>query len=114
MNALGRQAARTFAPVCGDNAVLLAKGDHIFEELKHIRVFFLARPVEPRGYVVLTIGVVVAELGVAKFVSGKEQRGSTAAHKRGKGILDQLSSERVDLGIVGFALAAAVPAVVVI
>lgn len=47
MQALGRQGTVALAAVLGDDLEALAERDHIFEKLKDIFVFFLARPVEP-------------------------------------------------------------------
>ena len=71
-------------------------------------------PVDPRGRVVLAVGVVVAALGAAALVTGGQHR-HPAGEAQGRHQVGGLApAQRDDLGIVGLALDAAVPRPVVV
>ena len=108
------EAAGAVAGPGPDHPVLLAEADHILEELEHIPVGLQPVPVQPGDHVVLTVGVVVAELGVAELVSGQKHGGPPGAHEQGEGVAAHPAAEGVDLRVVRLPLRAAVPAVVVV
>ena len=81
--AAGRRLAQAV-----DGRVLLAEMDHIPEELVDILVLLKQPPVKPRDLIILAIRIVVAKLGIAKFVSRKEHRRPSACKERRAGILD--------------------------
>ena len=94
--------------------MIFAEGNHVAEKTVNVSVFLQEVPVQPGNGIVLAIGVVIPELGIAEFVSGQKHRGSTAAQEDGTGIFDQTVAELVDRGIVGFPFNATVPAAVIV
>src|SRR5215471_18163671 len=70
-------------------------------------------PEHPADFVVLAIGVVVAELGVAHLVAGEDQWRALREQEAGEHILAQLTAQSENLRIVGRAFDAAIVAVVV-
>ena len=91
-----------------------AEGDHVPEKAQLLPVLLQQRPVQPGGDVVLTVGVVVAELGVAELVPGQEHGDAPAAHEQGEGAAHHPPAQGVDGRVGRGALRAAVPAVVVV
>ena len=89
------------------------KPDQVAEEIVDILVFFQIAPVKPGDLVVLAVSVVVAKLGVAKLISGKEHRRSPAGQQHRAGILDHPPAKRIYLRIFRLPLRPAVPAAVV-
>ena len=67
-------------------------------------------PVDPADLVVLAIGVVVAVLRAAELVAGKQHRRALRQQQRREEIALLALAQRDDLGIVGRAFGAAVPA----
>src|SRR5262249_31419567 len=80
------------------------------EEAVHACVLFEKRPVEPTGFVVLTVGVVIAALGAPHFIAHDEHRHTEREHCRDKEVLHLPVSEVLDSRIIGRALDAAIPA----
>ena len=70
-------------------------------------------PVQPGDLVVLAVAVVVAVLGVAELVAGKEHGGSPAAHQNGAGVAYHAHAQLVDGIVIRRAFDAAVPASIV-
>ena len=97
-----------------DNGVCFAEGDHLRDKVEQILVVFQPGPVQPGNLVVLTVGVVVAELGVGKFVPRQEHGSAPAAQQHGEGVFYQPVPKGQHLRIRGVSLHAAVPAVVVV
>ena len=71
-------------------------------------------PVQPGELVVLAVGVVVALLGAADLVAGEQHRHALRDEQRGEEVALLPLAQRVDLRVVGLALDAAVPGVVVV
>src|SRR5689334_22778692 len=72
------------------------------------------RPVEPAGFVILTIGIIVPTLCAPHFVT-HEQHGHTHSEQRdGQKVLHLPVSELLHCGIIGGTFNAAVPAAVVV
>src|SRR5699024_10312100 len=69
---------------------------------------------QPGYLIVLTVGVVVAELRVAEFVTSREHGRAAAAQQHRERISAQAAAQRVDGRVVGLPFRAAVPAVVVV
>ena len=94
--------------------MLPAEADHIFTELIVLLVLLPVSPVQPGNLVILTVGIVIAKLGIQEFIPCKEHGRSTAAHQDSKGILCKLVTEEQHIFIIGIALYTTVPASVVI
>ena len=106
----GEVGACRFQIFC-NAGVCLSQSDHIPAEPEDLLIFLQQGPVQPGYFVVLTVGIVVAELGVAEFISRKEHGCAPAAQQGGKGIFDKPHAQCPDLLIVRVSLGAAVPAV---
>ena len=74
----------------------------------------LERPVKPRGFVVLAVGVVVSVLASAELVSAQKHRNSLRKHQERDEILYLPLAQGLDLGVGAFALKAVVVGIVVV
>jgi len=81
-------------------------------ELEHVLVD--RWPVDPRGLVVLAVGVVIAVLGAADFVAVQDHRHALAEQKRGNHVAPLPRARRRDLRILRGCLDATVPCAVVL
>ena len=62
--------------------MLLAEVDDLLEETEDIGILVDVVPVEPANFIVLAIGIVVAELGVAHLVARQNHRNTLAYHEQ--------------------------------
>src|SRR5712671_275666 len=67
--------------------------NHVLEETKHVRVRTQLAPVQPSGFVILVIGIVVARLRIQEFISGSEHWSSIREKQQTAEILDLLSAQ---------------------
>src|SRR5260370_7602126 len=87
--------------------------NHALEETKYVRVRAHLAPVQPSGFVILVVGIVVAKLRVQEFISGSEHWGPVRQKQQTAEILDLLPSQRKYLRCRPFiAFAPTVPRVV--
>ena len=66
-----RETVDAAAYVGAQYPVFLPKLYHIAEELEHILILFQQAPVQPGDEIILTVSIVIAELGVTEFIPGK-------------------------------------------
>ena len=97
-----------------DCRAFFAECNHIPEKFVNFSIFFQQRPVQPGNFIVLAVGVVVAKLRIAKFVSRQKHRRSSAAQQHRTGIFDHFFPKCFNSGVVGFSLVPTVPAPVII
>ena len=83
-----RKSAGAAAYICAEESVFLTELYHILEECKNIMVILQSVPVEPGSNIVVAVGIIVAELGVAELISCEEHWDSTAAHQESEGVAD--------------------------
>src|SRR5437016_14131845 len=67
--------------------------NHVLEETKNVRVRTQLAPVQPSGFVILVIGIVVAKLRIQEFISGSEHWSSVREKQQTAEILDLLSAQ---------------------
>src|SRR5260370_33500906 len=72
--------------------------NHALEETKYVRVRAHLAPVQPSGFVILVVGLVVAKLRVQEFISGSEHWGPVRQKQQTAEILDLLPTQRNYLG----------------
>ena len=72
------------------------------------------RKLQPGDEIILTIGIVIAKLRIAKLIAGQKHRCASAAHEHRDGIADHLPAQSTYLRVIAFAFGSAVPAAVVI
>ena len=94
--------------------MLFPKSDQLFCEIKKAFCFIVPVPVEPVELVVLAISVVVAELRTGKFVSSVEHRNALRKQQSCHQISTLPSPKPIHCGVIGGALRAAIPGVIVI
>ena len=94
--------------------VLTAEMDDLFEVAEDVGVLLQIVPVKPGDFVVLTIGIVIAFLGVAHLVARQDHRDALTHHQHRDGVLHLLVAQAVDIGIICFSFAATVPAVIMV
>ncbi len=92
----------------------LPESDRLFRKIIDCPVAPKHTPVKPGNGVVLTVGVVVAALGVAKFIAGFQKRRTLTQQQQKQGVANLFCTEFHDLPLAGGAFHAAVPAEVVI
>ena len=107
-------AADSIGQFLADNRVFMAVGNHKLEKFKKLTVVFKLVPVKPGDFIVLAIGIVVAVLGIGKFIPCQEHRCPPAAHQNSTGVAYHAETQFQYNGVFGIALNAAVPAPVVI
>ena len=100
--------------VVAKHLVLTAEMDDLLEVAEDVGVLLEIVPVEPGDFVVLTIGIVIALLGIAYLVAGQHHRDALAHHQHRDGVLHLPVAQTVDIGIICLPLPAAVPAVIVV
>src|SRR6516165_6963829 len=83
-------------------------------EAEQVAVALHPAPVEPADVVVLAVRVVVALLGAAYLVAHEDHGHALRQHQDGGEVLDLAVAQRVNGGIVGRPLGAAVPRKVVV
>src|SRR5260370_34959615 len=87
--------------------------NHVLEETNNVRVRTQLAPVQPSGFVILVIGIVVAKLRIQEFVAGSEHWGPVREKQQTAEIFDLLPSQGQHLrwrALIPFV--AAVPTVV--
>ena len=87
---------------------------HLFPEHVDLPVFLKIPPVQPGTQVVLAIGIVVALLGIPKFIPHKDQWGRLGKQQHTECILDQLQPQAAYPGLAACPLLPAVPAAVIV
>ena len=75
----------------------LAECNHLLEELKDVGIGRQAVPVEPGGFVVYVVGIVLAVLGVQKLVSHAEHRGTVGEQQQAAKVLYLLFAKLGDV-----------------
>ena len=88
--------------------------NHVLKELENISILLQKSPVQPGGNVILTVGIVVAKLCIAEFVSGQEHGDTAAAHQDCKGVAYHPFSESQNFGVVCVPFNSAVPTMIVV
>ena len=97
------------APLDGDITALPECIEHLHEAVD-VGVALDQPPVEPDDLVVLAVGVVVSLLRPAGLVAHQQHRRAGGQQVDRKEVLDLAISQRLDLGVVGRPLDAAIPA----
>src|ERR1700745_4165557 len=80
----------------------------------HIRVLPDQPPIDPIGFVVLTVGIVIAALGSSDFIAHEKHGQTKRQHCDGEEILHLSVSESLNYRIIGGPLDATVPASIVV
>src|SRR6202790_1616241 len=68
--------------------------NHVLEETKNVRVRAHLAPVQPSRFIILVIGIVIADLRIQEFISGSEHWGSVREKQQTAEILDLLPAQR--------------------
>src|SRR5215471_9816556 len=64
-----------------------SKTNHVLEETENVLVLLELVPVEPSGFAVLVIGIVIAELRVQEFVAGPKHWDPVRQHEKAEKVL---------------------------
>src|SRR5215469_13288483 len=90
-----------------------AESDHVSEKTENILIGSQLAPVEPSGFVVLVVRIVIAELCVQKLVAGTEHCDPVGEHEQAEKILNLLAPQRQNfIGRALVALVTTVPTIV--
>jgi hypothetical protein len=110
-------AANGFAPKKIEPAkhrMLLAEGGQLGNELRQTGARLITLPFQPTDFIVLAIGIVVAALRAAAFVSRGQHR-HTLGNKQSRQKIALLpAAHGVDLSIIGDPFCPAVPAIIIL
>jgi hypothetical protein len=87
----------------------LAQANHRGRKGQQVLLVGVEIPVDPRDLAVLGVDVVIAVLGSAQLITVRQHRNALTHHHRGNEVPLLPQPQRVDRGIVGVALYAAVP-----
>ena len=98
----------------GKDRVVPAERYQLSGKFRKLIAFRGRCPVDPGGFIVLTVGIVVASLCVEALVSLQQHRGASGKHDKRQEVADLFSAEPQDLFILRFALFTAVPAEVLL
>src|SRR5512132_2667527 len=79
-----------------------------------VRVLCEQRPIEPAGFVILAIGVVVSTLRSPHFVTHEKHRHTNRKHRYGQKVFYLSVSEFLHAGIIGWTFNTAVPTSIVV
>src|SRR5579872_917380 len=96
------------------DGMAFAESNHATEETEDIAMLFKQRPVEPVDLVILAIGVIIAALRAPHLVAGYEHRHPLREQKHRREVFDLAIAQRLNIGIIGLALRATVPAQVLV
>src|SRR5262249_29152205 len=83
-------------------------------EAMNVGMFCEQRPIEPAGFVILTIRIVVPALAASRFITHQHHRHADGEHRDGQKILYLAVPEFLYAGIIGRTFNAAVPASVIV
>jgi hypothetical protein len=89
-----------------------AKGHHTTGETENFPVLIQTAPVIPARFIILTIGIVVTSLGASKFVAAEQHRHPARDKEGEQEVFDLTLSDRLNAGVVCFALDAVITAVI--
>src|SRR5271165_3369387 len=81
-------------PAAAQAGMSFAERDHVLEETKDVLICPESAPVQPSSFVVLVIGIVVAELRVQELVPGPEHRSPVREKQQATEILNLLPAQR--------------------
>src|ERR1019366_7797886 len=90
------------------NRMRSTKGNHAAGEAVHFLVLLQLAPVTPTGLVVLAVGVVVAALRAAKFITAEQHRNPARDQQGQKEVLDLAFPQGLDPSIRRLAFSAIV------
>ena len=90
----------------------LAEGDELPDEAMNLRVPLEAGPVEPRGFVIEAVAVVVAALRAADLVAHEQHRSAGCEQRQREKVLDLPDAQLLDRIVLRRPFDAAVPAVI--
>src|ERR1039458_7957980 len=65
----------------------LPECNHAFDEAEYVLIRLKLTPIQPAGFVVLVIGVVVSELCIQELVAGAEHRDAVREHEEAEEVL---------------------------
>src|SRR5262249_45208203 len=97
-----------------EDGIVAAQLCELLDELKKRFLGFVQLPVEPADFAVLTVGVVVALLGVAQFISCQKHRHSLRKKQSSDQVALLFLAQAKNVRLVRWAFDIAVPAIVVV
>jgi hypothetical protein len=103
---IGLSGKKVFSAQIG---MLLAEGNHQFEESQQPSVFLDQPPIDPTDRVILTIRIVIASLGASYFISGQDHGDAFREHENSEEILDLLLSQCLNCWIARLPLHTTIP-----
>src|SRR5262249_51862472 len=80
-----------------DSRVSFAESDHQPEEAKYLRMLAKAFPIQPRGFVILIVRIIVPSLRMQKFVARREHRNAVGKQQQAADIFGLTFAQRYNL-----------------
>ena len=106
--------AKPIAYIGPQNRMLLPEMDHKLEKPEYVPVLIQQAPIQPGHLIVMAVRIVVAKLGISKFISCQKHGYPPAAHQDRAGIAYHPPAQGIYRLILGLPFRPAVPAVIVI
>src|ERR1041385_517769 len=94
--------------------MVLAQHNHPLREGQQVAVLGPKLPIYPADFVVLTVGIIVAVLGVADSISSKQHRHTLRQKESGQKISFLPGTQCVDCWVLGRAFDATIPTTVIV
>ena len=116
-NILDTSAANASAlekPSPHEDRLCLAQPDEVTRKLQQVVLHRSQIPVEPTDFVVLAIGIVIAELRSSKLIAAAEHGNSLRKHQRGKKIPFLFFPQGINPLVIGRPFCSTIPAQVIV
>ena len=97
-----------------DRRMPFPKCRHISTKIKYILKLFFSCPVQPGNLVILTVGIIIPELSIAKLITCKEHRCPSAAKQDRKSIFHHPMAQFNNHHLISVPLCPTVPAPVIV
>src|SRR4051794_37108364 len=88
--------------------------DHTLHKREQLAILISRFPIEPAYFIVLTIGIVVAQLGVADLVSSQQHGHALGEQESSDKIAGLLQAQGIDCSVIGRSLYSTVPTAVAV
>src|SRR5215469_3744084 len=100
-------------PAAAQRRMRLAERDHALEKAEYVLIFLELTPIEPAGFVVLVVWIVVSELRVQELIPRAEHRNAVREHEEAEEVFRLFPAKCQNLlGCALISFVSAVPTVI--
>ena len=114
MCAVGRKSYLGSRHTPADNRMTFSKCNALLYEIEQILVFLKIIPVKPGYFIIVAVRIIIAVLGIRKFIPGQKHCRASGTKKYCKSILLHSSSKLTNLLILRRSFLSAIPGIVVV